>query len=52
MGLTLAGRKDTDYRVSYNPENPEYTWLDARVGTNETVFGNSNVNFRFVFEYN
>lgn len=54
--LEAAGVSDysqfSDYRVSYNPENPEYTWLDARVGTNETVFGNSNVNFRFVFEYN
>lgn len=39
-------------RVSYNIVDPEYTWLDAKAGLTETVFGDSTVNFRFVFEYN
>jgi hypothetical protein len=42
----------SDNRVSYDVDNPEYTWLDAKAGTNETVFGASSLNFRFVFEYN
>jgi hypothetical protein len=42
----------SDYRVSYNALDPEYTWLDARVGLNETTFGDSTINLRFVFEYN
>lgn len=41
----------SDYRISYDVDNPEYTWLDAKAGTNETVFGDSSINFRFVFEY-
>jgi hypothetical protein len=39
-------------RISYNVDDPEFTWLDAKAGTNETVFGDSVINFRFVFEYN
>lgn len=42
----------SDYRVSYNVSDPEYTWLDANVGLSENIFGISNLNFRFVFEYN
>lgn len=42
----------SDNRVSYNVEDPEYTWLDAKAGLTETVFGDSTINFRFVFEYN
>jgi hypothetical protein len=41
----------SDYRITYDANNPEYTWLDAKVGTNETVFGASTINYRFVFEY-
>jgi hypothetical protein len=39
-------------RITYDVGDPEYTWLDAKAGTNETVFGDSVINFRFVFEYN
>lgn len=42
----------SDYRISYDVNNPEYTWLDVKAGTNETVLGDSSINFRFVFEYN
>jgi hypothetical protein len=42
----------TGYRVTLTPGNPEYAWLDAKPGTNETAFGASALNFRFVFEYN
>jgi hypothetical protein len=41
----------SDYGVVYNGATPEYTWMDAFVDTPETVFGDSTVNFRFVFEY-
>lgn len=41
----------SDYRVTYDIDNPEYTWLDAKAGTNETNFGEASLNFRFVFEY-
>jgi hypothetical protein len=54
--MEAAGVSDysqfSDYRVSYDVANPEFTWLDAKAGTNETVFGASSLNFRFVFEYN
>ena len=42
----------SDYRVAMDPDNLEYTWLDAKVGTNETSFGAASINLRFVFEYN
>lgn len=42
----------SDNRISYDTVDPEFTWLDAKAGTNETVLGSSTVNFRFVFEYN
>lgn len=42
----------TGYRITLDPNNPEYTWLDAKPGMNETTFGASSLNFRFVFEYN
>lgn len=42
----------SDNRVSYDVGDPEFTWLDAKAGLNETTLGGSTVNFRFVFEYN
>ena len=42
----------TGYRITLDPNDPEYTWLDAKPGMNETTFGASTLNFRFVFEYN
>lgn len=36
----------------FNATTPEYAWLDAQVGRSETATGSTNVNFRFVFEYN
>jgi hypothetical protein len=40
------------FGLLYNAANPEYTWIDAEAGLSETTIGDSNVNFRFVFEYN
>lgn len=42
----------SDYRITMDTTDPEYTWLDAKAGTNETVFGDATLNYRFVFEYN
>lgn len=41
----------SDDGVILDPVTPEYIWMNALVGTAETVYGTSNVNFRFVFEY-
>jgi hypothetical protein len=30
--------------------NPEYVWLDIKAGVSDTI-GDSNINYRFVFEY-
>jgi len=40
------------FGLLYDAVNPEYTWVDAEAGLSETTLGDSNVNFRFVFEYN
>jgi hypothetical protein len=54
--MEAAGVSDysqfSDYRISYDVSDPEYTWLDVKAGTNETTLGTAAVNFRFVFEYN
>ena len=42
----------SDYRITFDPESPEYAWLDIKPGTNETSYGAASLNFRFVFEYN
>jgi hypothetical protein len=42
----------SDNSVDYDTTDPEYTWIDARIGMTETNFGETSVNFRFVFEYN
>ena len=42
----------SDNGISYDTTDPEFTWIDAKIGLTETTFGATNVNFRFVFEYN
>jgi len=41
----------SDYRISMDISNPEYTWLDVKAGTNETTLGDATINYRFVFDY-
>lgn len=41
----------SDNGLILNASSPEFTWIDAQVGQNETVYGSKQVNFRFVFEY-
>jgi hypothetical protein len=41
----------SDFGLVFDPSNPEYAWMDAEAGADETV-GSGSVNFRFVFEYN
>lgn len=38
--------------VSLNPNSPEYIWLDIQTGLGSTIGENTNINYRFVFEYN
>ena len=42
----------SDNQVSYDITDPEYTWVDAKIGLTETNFGDTAINFRFIFEYN
>jgi hypothetical protein len=42
----------SDNAVDYDTTDPEFTWVDAKVGVSETTFGATDINFRFVFEYN
>jgi hypothetical protein len=37
--------------ASFDPENPQFAWLDISVGDKETS-QSSDVNYTFVFEYN
>jgi hypothetical protein len=39
------------YRLTLNPEDPEYVWLDTKIGLNETTTGDLTLNYRFVIEY-
>jgi len=41
----------SDYRVTMDITNPEYTWLDVKAGINEIVLGDATINYRFVFDY-
>lgn len=42
----------SDNQVALTASSPEYIWLDVKVGNTEDTFGDSTVNYRFVFEYN
>jgi len=40
----------SDAGIILDPEDPEYIWLDINVGSGETL-GQSDINYRFLFEY-
>ena len=40
----------SDAGIVLDPTDPEYVWMDVQAGTGETS-GDSQVNFRFIFEY-
>jgi len=41
----------SDYGLMLTPSDPEYVWMDALVGSNESTYGASAINYRFLFEY-
>jgi hypothetical protein len=48
----IAGVQEfSDWGLMLNASAPEYTWLDARVGSTESPLNTSGINYRFVFEY-
>lgn len=42
----------SDQGIVFDAGSPEYAWLDAGIGLNETTLGSNSINLRFVFEYN
>jgi len=41
----------SDWGVDFDPDTPEYVWLDAEAGTSERNLGGTTINLRFLFEY-
>ncbi len=53
-GISDISQIDTHSGIGlvFNETAPEYAWLDAQVGLYDSAVGQTNVNFRFIFEYN